>query len=106
MKTVVDIGIFEKNKFKLSEGYSDVAPLVAIEVDVKAELENMTFMEYVGEKVKDLFDIGTQRVIWILTKPKIVMVFERGKEGRILTWEDEVEVLQGLRVKLLELFQH
>ncbi|MEO0139588.1 MAG: Uma2 family endonuclease [candidate division WOR-3 bacterium] len=101
----VDIGIFEKNKFKLSEGYSDVAPLVAIEVDVKAELENMTFMEYVGEKVKDLFDIGTQRVIWILTKPRIVMVFERGKEGRILTWEDEVEVLEGLRFRLSDLIQ-
>ena len=101
----VDIGIFEEGKFKLSEGYSDVAPVVAIEVDVKAELEDMTFMEYVEEKVKDLFEVGTQKVIWILTKPRVVMVFEKNKEGKILTWDDEVEVLEGVKFKLSELVQ-
>jgi len=105
---LLDIGIFRKDEIKeklQNPTYSEVPPVVAIEVDTKAELENMTFMEYVGGKVEDLFDIGTQRVIWILTKPRIVMVFERGKEGRILTWEDEVEVLEGLRFRLLDLVQ-
>ncbi len=63
----------------------------------------MTFMEYVEEKVKDLFEVGTRKVIWILTKPKMIMVFERGKEGRILTWDDGVEVLEGVKFKLSEL---
>ncbi len=101
----VDLGIFRRKYLKVSSIYSDVPPVVAIEVDTKAELENMTFMEYVEEKVKDLFDVGTQKVIWILTKPRIVMVFEKGKEGRILTWDDEVEVLEGVKFKLSDLIQ-
>ena len=101
----VDIGIFREVGIEEEEVISPIPPLVSVEIDVKAELEDMTFMEYVEEKVKDLFEVGTQKVIWILTKPRVVMVFEKNKEGKILTWDDEVEVLEGVKFKLSELVQ-
>ena len=102
----LDVAVFryEDVKDKLeSEGYMDVAPVLAFEVNVRAEVESE--MEYVLKKSEDLLKSGVGKVVWIFTRPKKVMVFEKGKKGVILDWEDSIPLVEGLKLRLDELLK-
>ena len=102
----LDVAVFryEDVKDKLeSEGYMDVAPVLAFEVNVRAEVESE--MEYVLKKSEDLLKSGVGKVVWIFTRPKKVMVFEKGKKGVILDWEDDITLVEGLKLGLDELLK-
>ena len=100
----LDVALFryENIKDKLeSENYIDVPPVLVVEINVRAEVESE--MEYVLKKSGDLLKSGVERVVWIFTGPRKVMVFERGKGGVILDWEDEIPLVEGLRLRLPDL---
>ena len=102
----LDVALFryEDVKDKLeSENYIDVPPVLVVEINVRAEVESE--MEYVLKKSEDLLKSGVERVIWIFTGPRKVMVFERGKGGVILDWENEIPLVEGLRLRLSELLK-
>ena len=102
----LDVAVFryEDVKDKLeSENYIDVPPVLVVEINVRAEVESE--MEYVLKKSEDLLKSGVERVVWIFTGPRKVMVFERGKGGVILDWEDEIPLVEGLRLRLSDLLK-
>ncbi len=102
----LDVAVFryEDVKDKLeSENYIDVPPVLVVEINVRAEVESE--MEYVLKKSEDLLNSGVERVVWIFTRPRKVMVFERGKGGAILDWEDEIPLVEGLRLRLPDLLK-
>jgi len=97
----LDVAVFryEDVKDKLeSESYIDVAPVLVFEINIRAEVESE--MEYVLRKSEDLLKSGVEKVVWIFTKSKKMMVFERGKRGVILDWEDEIPLIEGLKLNL------
>ena len=61
------MGIFLKEKVVLNDKYFEVAPEVAIEVDVKIDTEDL---DYVFSKSEEMINFGTQRIIWVITKHK------------------------------------
>ncbi len=102
----LDVAVFryEDVKDKLeSENYIDVPPVLVVEINVRAEVESE--MEYVLKKSGDLLKSGVERVVWIFTGPRKVMVFERGKGGLILDWEDEIPLVEGLGLRLPDLLK-
>ena len=102
----LDVAVFryEDVKDKLeSEGYIDVAPVLAFEINVRAEVESE--MEYVLKKSEDLLKSGVGKVVWIFTRPKKVMVFEKGKKGVILDWEDSIPLIEGVELRLSDLLK-
>ncbi len=102
----LDVAVFryEDVKDKLeSENYIDVPPVLVVEINVRAEVESE--MEYVLKKSEDLLKSGVERVVWIFTGPRKVMVFERGKGGLILDWEDEIPLVEGLGLRLPDLLK-
>ncbi len=102
----LDVAVFryEDVKDKLeSENYIDVPPVLVVEINVRAEVESE--MEYVLRKSGDLLNSGVERVVWIFTGPRKVMVFERGKGGLILDWEDEIPLVEGLGLRLPDLLK-
>ncbi len=101
----LDIGIFRVDELEIKDEYANVPPVVAIEVDTKADLEGEGFMEYMKRKIDDLLGFGVKRVIWILTKGEVVVIAENPKRWEVLDWEDEVEVWEGVKVKLSELLK-
>ncbi len=104
----LDIAIFEREKV-LAEGltdeYVETPPLVVIEVDTKADLGRYEGqMEwYIREKTDDLLNAGVGRVIWYTTRDKRVLVAERGKRWFLTTWDDPIEVIDGIVLNLAEL---
>jgi len=105
----LDIAVFEKEKIKhclMQDKLISVPPKVVIEIDTKADLSRYGGVEeYSYEKTQDLLDAGVRRVIWIFTKPKKVMVAERGKDWTVRDWSKEFEVMEGIRINLKELIE-
>ncbi len=106
----LDIAIFEREAV-LAEGLTDeyvqTPPLVVIEVDTKADLGryegNMEW--YMREKTEDLLNAGVKRVIWYTTRDRRVLVAEPDTRWFITTWDDPIEVWDGLMLNLATLLQ-
>jgi len=97
----LDIAIFEYEKVKEkleSDEYIDVAPIVVIEINIRAEIEDE--MEYISNKVNDLINSGVEKVIWIFTKPRVILVAQKNNDWVIKNWNEDVEVIEGLKLNL------
>ena len=98
-----DVLVFEKTMLTpdlIDTHYLNVPPMIDIEVDV--EIDNGTFsdFEYIQKKTKKLLDFGTQKVIWILTKSKTIIVAEPNKDWLMIDWAKDVEVVNNLHFNI------
>jgi len=99
----LDIALFRAGDVKPNTRYSSYPPVLVVEIDVKAHVEDV--LEYMLNKVEELLNFGTDKVVWIFTKPKKVFVFEKGKRPTIYDWDEEVELLEGVKVRLSDLLK-
>jgi len=51
----IDVGVFREEDVGWEDEYAKVGPVLAVEVEVKADVEGYGFLEYVIRKVEDLF---------------------------------------------------
>lgn len=98
-----DVAIFKAENWRWEPKFSNLPPEVIIEIDVQAELEDMTEMEYVKGKIKDYHAFGVQKVIWIFTKEKLVFVATEQLPWLAYDWSAEVEVVDGVQIRLEDL---
>lgn len=74
--------------------YAWVPPKVAIEVDTKADMDNLDSpFDYYEKKTTQLLDFGVEKVIWLFTKSRKVWIAEPGKDWIIRDWSQPVPVL-------------
>ena len=105
----LDLAIFDRKLLtakKINLKYVDIAPKIVIEVDVRVELaedKESVFDEFVLRKVRKLHEFGTEKIIWIFTKNKKVMVATPGQPWLTLDWSVDVEVVDGLVINLAEI---
>ncbi len=97
-----DIGIFLKEKVVLTDKYFEIAPEVAIEVDVKIDASDI---EYVFSKSEEMMKFGTQKILWVLTKHKKIMVFSKGETTQIFDWNDDVTIIEGIVLNIQTLLE-
>lgn len=93
-----DIGIYDKKVLspeKINIHLPDVPAKLFIEVDIKADLEETTETGYIRLKTQKLLDFGAEKVIWVLTKPKQVIVAVPGGKWEILDWNLDIDILEG-----------
>jgi len=104
---LLDIAIFDKKTLKpelLSTKYVKTAPKVVIEVDTKADLKNYgDILGYLTEKTEDLLKVGLEKVIWILTDTRKVVVAEQGKTWLLAKWNDVIPVVDDVTIQVEEL---
>ena len=100
-----DIAVIKSNKVKeLDNKYLDVAPELVIEIDTKADLnEIQNPLGYYQEKTDELIKFGVDRVIWIFTETRKIMIADNNKQWTIDSWEDLVEIKKGLNLDLNKL---
>jgi hypothetical protein len=95
-----DFAIFEKSIVKPSAinfNYLQFAPKIAIEVDTEVETdEGISDQEYIYKKTSNLFRFGTDRVIWIFTRTRQVVVINALDDWRTFPWHTDIEVLDGV----------
>ncbi len=100
----LDIAVFDRQKL-LEEGIDDkyvkTPPKFVIGIDTKADLRKYgDFMNYMMEKTQDLLDAGVQKVVWITTRDKKIIVVEKEKRWFITDWDDTVELIEGIDLNL------
>lgn len=90
-----DIAVYEKKqlKGKLNNKYLKIPPLIAFEIDTKIESKNTKDQEYVHLKTEKLLEFGVQKVIWVFTTSKKIMVAEPQKDWLTKNWDQTFEVL-------------
>ena len=92
-----DVAIFEKGTFDISTNYFSVPPKIVIEVDVKIDLTNFDGMDftYVAEKTERLFTFGVERVLWVLSATRKVVIMHPGQDWIVTDWSNDVRVMDG-----------
>lgn len=84
---------------KIAAKYLDVPPKVAVEIDVNVEIDEGAFNvweDFIIPKINKLHVFGTQKVIWIFTKSKKIVLAEAGKKWETFDWDKDVEILDGV----------
>ncbi|HEX5154885.1 MAG TPA: hypothetical protein VFW07_25745 [Parafilimonas sp.] len=90
-----DILLYDKKVFpssKISKHYADVPAELQIEVDITAELEDITETGYIKRKTDILLEFGTKKVIWIFTSTQQVLVAEKDKDWLWINWNKPVQL--------------
>ncbi len=106
----LDIAVFDRQQL-LQEGvdekYVQTPPRVVIEVDTKADLQKYEdLLSYVIEKVQDLHQAGVERVVWILTRNRRVVIAEQQEaEWKIVPLDEEIELMEGVRCNVAALLR-
>ena len=98
----LDLAVFKISSLKkLGHGFTSSVPEVVIEVDTKADLSGYgNVEEYIYEKTQDLLNAGVKKVVWILTRPKKVLVAEIEKKWITQDVCDDIEVMEGISMNL------
>ncbi len=103
----LDLAIYEKNEVLIDKHYSKIPPKVVIEVDIDADLSNYEndVMSYYQEKTTDLLNFGVERVIWIFTESKNVVVATQKSPWEIYQLGDTVNIIDDCNFCLKELIE-
>jgi Uma2 family endonuclease len=80
-------------KYRLDENYFNVAPKLVIEVDIKVELEDMSSVEYWTKKTQTLFGFGVEKVIWVFSEDKKIILAEPNKDWIVRDWTRDFEFM-------------
>ena len=102
-----DIAIYKKNQIepdKITNKYTKIPPKIVIEIDTKAEIEEVkdTFTYY-NLKTDQLLEFGVEKVIWIFTDSQKVMLATKDKNWELLSWDKQINVLEDLQINLEEI---
>lgn len=92
-----DLALYEETVLtpeKINKHYADIPPVLAIEIDIKADLEKPADADYVQRKTIKLLNFGTEKVIWIFTETQKIMIATPNEDWRIIDWNKDIELTE------------
>lgn len=95
-----DVMIYEKTKLpasKIDVHYLDLPPKIDIEIDVNIDTTDFTEQTYIYRKTDRLLSWGVEKVIWVLSASKKVIVAEQGKDWLLIDWSKDIEIIDGIK---------
>jgi hypothetical protein len=88
-----DIAIYETNKFDVTT----VPPKIQIEVNIDADTEDFGSPDnYVFKKTEKLLNFGVEKVIWIMSDTKKVIVATKNANWEIIDWKKKIEIMNNI----------
>ncbi len=100
-----NIMVFNKDRLKGSEignKYVNIPANLIVEVDTKADLTKQSFDIYLKSKTSKLHAFGVDKVIWIFTTSKQVVVAIAGNDWLMIDWNKEIEIMPGVSFNIGE----
>lgn len=102
-----DIGIYTLETLPpeaVNDRYLEVPPLIAIEIDTKADLSGFAEPhDYFNKKTDELLKFGVEKVIWITTASRKVMVATADQDWIISDWHKSITLVPGVDCNLAKL---
>ncbi|MEA5458806.1 hypothetical protein VB796_07150 [Arcicella sp. LKC2W] len=98
-----DVMIYEQIKLPISKidtHYLDVPPKIDIEIDVSIDTTDFTEQTYIYQKTDRLLSWGVEKVIWVLSASKKVIVAEQGKDWLLIDWSKDIEIIDGVKFNI------
>jgi hypothetical protein len=95
-----DVMVYEHNKLPMSKidtHYLDIPPKIDIEIDVNIDTTDFTEQTYIYRKTDRLLSWGVEKVIWVLSASKKVIVAEQGKDWLVIDWSKDIEIIDGVK---------
>ncbi len=104
----LDIAIFDKETLKpLNEKYFNIPPKIVIEVDVKVDISIADFpakeMDYIFDKSQKLLDFGVEKVVWITTHTKKIIIASKTQTWIVIDWHTDFELMEGCSLNIKQL---
>ncbi len=81
---------------KITKKYTDYPAKIVIEIDIDIDQSVMKDIEYLNKKTQKLLDFGVEKVIWVLTNIKKVMVATNDKDWIMVDWTRDIEIIDGI----------
>jgi Uma2 family endonuclease len=104
-----DIVIYQKAdllRTPLKNQYFDIPPLVAIEVDIKADTSDLnTPADYCHGKTEKLFAFGVKQVVWLFSASRKVMVAHPQQDWITKDWDKPVTLLDQYSFSMADLIK-
>ena len=103
-----DITIYNKSDISqkdITDQYMKIPPRIIFEIDTKADLNNDfdATLEYLEVKSKKLINFGVEKLFWILTKSKKIIVITENKKWYFADWNEELPIIDDLKFSLQKL---
>ncbi len=92
-----DIAIYDQAVLppsSISKKYADVPPYIAVEVDINIDATDTSETSYIYRKTRKLLDFGVQKVIWVLTDARVVIVATNDLIETV-DWSRDIELMDG-----------
>ena len=82
---------------KISTKYANYPPTLVVEIDIEIDPTCMPEIEYLQKKTSKMLEFGVERVVWILTYVKTVIVADREKNTWFMVnWATDIELMDGV----------
>ena len=104
----LDVVVYDRKVLtpkKITTKYIDVAPKIVVEIDINVELPDRKaniFEEFVLRKIRKLHEFGCEKIIWIFTRSKTVIVSTPGTKWDVLHWDADIELLEGITFNIAD----
>lgn len=98
-----DIAVFDSKVLtaeKINKKYIDVAPKIVIEVDNEADVTELTEIGYIYKKSHKMLDFGVERIFWVLTEIKSVIIIEKNKDWKVIEWQKDIKLINGISINI------
>lgn len=92
-------------QYRLDDHYFNVAPKMVIEVDIKIEVEDMSSIDYWTEKTETLFSFGVEKVVWVFSEDKKIILAEPNKEWITEDWSNDFELMPNHVVNIQKMIE-
>jgi Uma2 family endonuclease len=104
-----DIAIYEKshlNTQTLNEQYLTIPPCIIIEVDTKADVQDFQMaLDYYTLKTKKLLTFGVNKVIWLSSGSRTILVAKADENWIIHDWNQPVILVDNIELSMEVLMQ-
>lgn len=92
-----DIAIYNRlSANQISKKYTDYPAKLVIEIDIDIDPDSMSDFDYLNKKTQKMLDFGVEKVIWVLTNSKQVVVATPDKSWQTLNWSTDIDLFDGL----------
>jgi hypothetical protein len=98
-----DCAVFEKTVLlpsMVGNHFTQVPAKLVIEVDTNIDNENMGDMDYIHRKSQKVLNFGTEKIIWIFTQSKKVLIATQDTPWTIQDWATDVLTIDGVTINV------
>ncbi len=77
--------------------YISIPPKIQIEIDIEADTEAFGSPDnYIYMKTEKLLNFGVEKIIWVMSNSRKVLVATKDENWQIIDWHKEINIIENL----------